>query len=90
MLIFLPVHLPDIVGILGCAMYIVNYTLLTLRRLYGDTLTYFMLNIVAASCVLLSLGHDFNMAAAVIQAFFIGASVLAITIRLFRRRRSEP
>ena len=82
------VHWVDAIGVLGCALYILNYSLLTLRRLYGDSLTYFAVNIGAASCVLLSLTQNFNLAALVIQSFWIAASLAAIAIRL--RRRQQP
>ena len=82
------VQFPDLVGIAGCALYILNYSLLTVRRMYGETITYFMLNLGAASCVLLSLTSDFNLAAVVIQSFWICASLVAIAIRLHRRRQA--
>jgi hypothetical protein len=80
------VHFLDMVGILGCAFYILNYTTVAIRRFYGESLTYFSVNIAAASMVLLSLTRDFNLASVVIQVFWIGASVTAIAIRLRRRR----
>ena len=81
-------HLLDIVGIAGCGLYILNYSILTVRRMYGDTVTYFMVNLGAASCVLLSLSANFNLAAAIIQSFWIVASVMAIGLRLRDRRRA--
>ncbi len=80
------VHFLDMVGIAGCAFYILNYSLVALRRFYGESLTYFTVNIFAASMVLLSLTRDFNLASVVIQVFWIGASLTAIAIRVRRRR----
>lgn len=83
---FSAVRFMDLVGVAGCALYILNYSLLTVRRMYGDSLAYFGVNLAAAACVLFSLAGSFNLAAAVIQCFWIFASLLAIGIRLTRSR----
>ncbi|GGX65212.1 hypothetical protein GCM10007385_37930 [Tateyamaria omphalii] len=79
-------HIYEVIGILGFALYVINYGLLTTRCLSGDCLTYFAINLIAASCVLLGLMASFNLASALIQIFWVAMSIIGILIRLRRRR----
>ncbi|SMY08645.1 CBU_0592 family membrane protein [Flavimaricola marinus] len=81
--------LTDLIGILGFCVYVTNYTLLTLHKLDSRGVLYFVLNIAAASCVLIGLAGSFNLAAALIQGFWIVASLAAIILR-FRQDRRAP
>ncbi|MGH1453470.1 MAG: CBU_0592 family membrane protein [Paracoccaceae bacterium] len=73
------------IGVGGFFLYVANYTMLTLRILTGDCLRYFVLNITAASMVLIGLSVNFNLAAALIQSFWIVMSLIGIAMRLRRR-----
>ncbi len=75
----------ELVGVAGFFLYVMNYTLLTFRVLTGDSLTYFVINFCAASFVLAGLMNSFNLAAAMVQIFWICMSTLAIILRLVRR-----
>ncbi|SFJ34397.1 CBU_0592 family membrane protein [Jannaschia pohangensis] len=77
----------QILGLVGAGLYVMNYVLLTCRRIDPGRTPYFVVNLVAASFVLLSLSHAFNAAAMVIQSFWITISIYGIAIRL---RRSPP
>jgi len=79
----------EVIGVLGFALYVLNYMLLTLRVLCGDCIKFFVLNLLAASCVLIGLSVSFNLASALIQVFWITLSIIAIALRLYRRR-SDP
>jgi len=83
----LPPDLFDAIGVLGFALYVLNYGLLTFQRINSASNTYFVLNLAAASLVLIGLTHSFNLASALIQLFWIVISIAAITIRL---RGSAP
>lgn len=76
----------ELAGITGFALYVMNYSLLTLRRISGDCITYFAINFSAASLVMIGLMASFNLAAALIQGFWIAMSVIGITLRLRRDR----
>ncbi|SIS68984.1 hypothetical protein SAMN05421759_102389 [Roseivivax lentus] len=76
-------------GFLGVATYICNYTLLSLRFLSSESTLYFCINTVAATLVMLSLTQDFNMAAALIQGFWILLGIVAISLRLHRHVRGR-
>ena len=76
------------VGLLGFAIYVLAFFALSIGKLDSTRPVYFMLVLIASSCVLVSLWADFNLAAALIQAFYIAISTCAILIRL-RRWRHE-
>ena len=67
-----------IAGFLGVAFYLGSYAALQLGYLNGQGYAYAGLNMVAASCVLISLFQAFNMSSALIQVFWIIISVVGI------------
>lgn len=83
------VHLEffDLLGVIGAALYIFNYTMLVMRRFSADQPGYFVVNLLAASLLLLSLTQAFNLGAALIQCFFLVISVAGILSRLHPLRR---
>ncbi|MGB3407154.1 MAG: hypothetical protein WBA67_06635 [Jannaschia sp.] len=80
----------QLLGVAGAATYILNYSLITLRRMSTESVTYFALNTCAASMVLMSLTEAFNPASFIIQVFFIGVSLCGIVTRMRRRRTASP
>lgn len=78
----------DVVGIAGFGLYVLNYTLLTFRKLQTEHVLFFVLNGTAAVLVLIGLSSAFNLASAMIQIFWIGISVVAVVVRL-RNRSSK-
>lgn len=90
-----PPHTPalaELIGIGGFCLYVTTYSLLTLRFISGNSVIYFCMNLTAASCVLTGLTVSFNLAAALIQVFWITMSLIGIAMRLTRGPtvRSEP
>ena len=79
-------HIPpawfEAIGVIGFGLYVINYMLLTLHHLTSQCKTYFVLNMIAATCVLIGLTHSFNLASALIQGFWIVISITAIVVRL--------
>lgn len=75
-----------IVGVLGFLTYVTLYSCLSLRVLHSDSILYFCGNIFAATLVLISLAQEFNLAAALIQSFWIAMGIPAIILRLVHRR----
>ena len=65
-------------GIIGVGLYMSAYASLQSGLLQGRTYAYSLLNLVAASCVLISLTEHFNMSAAIIQTFWITVSLIGI------------
>ncbi|MEW9921004.1 hypothetical protein AB2B41_15435 [Marimonas sp. MJW-29] len=74
----------ELVGVLGFFLYVSAYTLLTLRVITPATVTYFILNLTASSCVLIGLSASFNLAAALIQSFWVVMSLIGITLHVVR------
>jgi len=77
----------ELVGVAGFALYVLNYLFLTFQVFCARHLPYFIVNLVAASCVAVSLAHSFNLASMLIQVFWIVISVVAIGLRLTKTRR---
>jgi len=83
------VHILEVIGIAGFALYVTNYALLTARVLNGNCVAYFLLNLLASGCVLVGLTHSFNLASALIQAFWVAMSLIGIAMRIKPRRRAQ-
>ncbi|MDJ0628346.1 MAG: hypothetical protein QNJ44_08790 [Rhodobacter sp.] len=79
----------ELVGVAGFGLYVMNYTLLTFHKLHSHDALYFGINLVAASCVLAGLLVSFNLASAMIQLFWVVISIVAIAVRLSRRRAAR-
>lgn len=68
----------DLPGVLGSAMIIIAYLALQLDRLKSHDVSYLMLNGVGAALILVSLLFAFNLAAFIIELFWVGISVLGL------------
>lgn len=77
-----------IIGVVGVALYVTNYSLLSSRVINSDSLGFFAINTLAAAFVLASNYVEFNPASVMIQVFWIGIGFKAITLR--RRPRPQP
>lgn len=73
------------IGLCGFFLYVGVYAALSFRLVTGDCLSYFVGNTAAASLVLIGLSHEFNLASALIQVFWISIGIAAIVLRLLRR-----
>ena len=79
----------DVVGMLGTAVVIGTYLLLQLGRLDGAGLAYSLANAAGAGMIIVSLAYEFNMAAFVVEAFWVLISLLGVARHLARRMRRE-
>lgn len=79
----------DAIGFLGFFLYIANYSLVTFHIIDSREITFFCANIVAASCVLISLTQNFNLASALIQVCWICLGLVAIALRLKSKYKSK-
>jgi len=68
----------DVVGSAGAATILVSYFLLQLQRLSSGGLTYSLVNAAGASLILVSLSVDFNLAAFIVEAFWLAISAIGI------------
>jgi predicted tellurium resistance membrane protein TerC len=74
-------------GLAGVVLYLGSYALLQSGILRGSSYTYAILNLCAASLVLLSLTVAFNLSSAIIQASWVVISVLGIARLIWINRR---
>ena len=72
----------EVAGVGGFGLYVCNYLMLTFRFLTGNCLIYYVINVTAATLVLLGLTNSFDLASALIQIFFICISIVGIVIRI--------
>lgn len=78
----------DAIGVAGFGLYVLNYTMLTFRRIRTEHVAYFVINASAAGMVLVGLSASFNLASALIQIFWLIISLTAIVIRM--RTQTPP
>jgi hypothetical protein len=77
---------PDVLGLIGLALYLGSYLALQLGLIRGDGYAYPILNLLAAAGILASLLEAFNLYAAVGEIAWIAISVVGI-LRLYLVRR---
>lgn len=69
-------------GFLGVALYLGSYAALQLGYVNGQGGAYALLNLAAASSVLMSLVQAFNLSSALIQVFWIAISIVGL-VRMY-------
>ncbi|MGP6086556.1 CBU_0592 family membrane protein [Antarctobacter jejuensis] len=82
-------HGTEIAGLAGAATYICNYLMLAMDRLTSRSPLYYLLQLTGASLVMVSLMTQFNMAAAIVQGFFVLVSLIGITRHLRPHRPAK-
>ncbi len=88
----IPAEAYDLIGVAGFGLYVMNYTLLTFRKISSDHTMYFVMNLLAAGMVMVGLMSTFNLASALIQGFWIAISIIGIATRIHGslRDRTAP
>ncbi len=66
------------IGVVGVFFYLLSYFLLLTGKIDGTHNAYILMNFIAATFVLISLIHNFNLASALIQIFWITISVVGL------------
>lgn len=79
----------EAIGVGGFLLYVLNYGMLTLRYINGHSITYFALNLLAASAVLIGLTVSFNLASAMIQVFWVIMSTIGMALHMRRTGHGE-
>ena len=83
----IPTWFTDSVGLLGMVLVVLAYYLLQLERTDPRGLTFNLINLVGAGCLLFSLFFTFNLPSFVIEVFWIGASLIGLW-KYWRRREN--
>lgn len=77
----------ELIGVGGFLFYLFAFGAVQLGQLDGNSATYSVLNIFAASLVGLSLLAEFNLSSALIQASWITIGVTGLIIRACKSRK---
>ncbi len=83
---FLNLPMSQVLGVGGFLFYFGSFTALQFRLLDGNGVTYCVLNMTAASLVMISLLDAFNLATALINGSWILIGLIGLGMR-FRRRK---
>lgn len=76
----------DGVGMVGVALIVSTYLLVQLRHMEAARLTYPALNAIGAALVIVSLVYTFNLAAFVVEFFWLLISLVGVA-RWWRERQ---
>jgi hypothetical protein len=77
----------DVAGITGVVLIIGAYFLLQSRRMSGTGLAFPLINAVGAALILVSLTQQFNLAAFMVEVFWLLISLFGVTRWVLERRR---
>ena len=78
----------DILGSAGVLLIVVAYFLLMIRRIASTDLRYSGMNAVGAALILVSLSHDFNFPAFLIELFWLIISIVGMAMAIRSRRQT--
>ena len=86
-----PLDLYDILGLIGAAMFLAAYAGVQIEKLDPHAAPALLLNLGGAILILISLVHDFNLAAFLLEGAWGLISLYGLGKRVMRRRRrSSP
>jgi hypothetical protein len=69
------------IGVFGFVLYVSSFSAIQSGRLCGNGMLFPINQVVAASCVLISLAGSFNLASFLIQISYIGIGIYGISVR---------
>lgn len=76
------------IGVVGFFAYLFGFAALQFNHIRGQSAAYALINIFAASCVLVSLVTDFNLASMLIQCIWIFIAIAGLWSRGRTRKTS--
>ena len=77
-------------GLVGFFLYVASFAAQQFKVIDGHGLLYPGLNVLAASCVLVSLTVDFNLSSALIQVSWIAIGCTGMFLRAQKQRPTRP
>lgn len=83
-------HAHDLAGALGVALIVGAYFMLQIRRLRGTGLAFPLINAAGAALILVSLSQQFNLAAFMVELFWLLISLFGVARWLVERRARRP
>lgn len=79
----------QMIGVAGFVVYLASFAALQAKFLDGNGSLYAILNVLAASLVLVSLMDAFNLASALIQVSWIAIGVSGLALRAYKGYRAR-
>ena len=79
----------DLIGTLGVILIIITYFLLMIRKISSTTITYSAMNALGAIFILISLSNSFNLAAFLIEVFWLLISLAGIVLAIHTKLKSH-
>ncbi len=79
----------DIIGTSGAITLVAAYFIMQKNIIAGDSIAYNLLNGVGALLIMISLTHDFNLTAMVMEIAWLAISLYGIFHAIKRKRRQS-
>ncbi len=79
----------ELTGLLGACLYAASYLGAAFDKIPSQSIHYYLIKLIAATMVLVSLTESFNLASVVIQVFFIAVSCIGIVRHVGKTRVGE-
>lgn len=79
----------ELTGLSGAAIYVLGYVSAAYDRIPSQSIHFYTLRLAAACLVMIGLVDAFNLAAAVIQIFFIAVSLVGVMRHLGREKAQK-
>lgn len=80
----------DLLGNAGCLCIIGSYFWLQIGRTTGQTRAYSLVNAAGAAAILVSLYHDFNLSAVLVEVFWLMISLLGVVMSYRKTFAADP
>jgi hypothetical protein len=77
----------DLIGLVGAGFIIVAYFLLQIKKLDASGWRYSTMNMLGAGLIIISLLVEWNFAAFVIEAFWLGISLFGLAKYIAQKKR---
>lgn len=79
-------ELHDFLGNVGVVLILLSYLLLQIEKMSATSLLYSLVNALGAGLILVSLLHDFNLSAFIVEVVWLLISVYGLTRWRLKRR----
>ena len=78
----------DVIGNVGVVLIIGSYFLIQIGRMSATGLSYSLVNMLGAGCILYSLYFEFNMSAFLVEVFWLLISLVGLGRIYLEKRRT--
>lgn len=79
----------DLVGTIGVLLIVCSYFLLMIRRISSTALSYSTMNAAGAALILISLTQNFNLAAFMVEVFWLIISIVGMALSIHSKMNSQ-